>query len=82
MLLRAPLVGGGGWKDEGMDRKGSINQDPLILPFARFKLTKLEGLILGVVERRPLAVPRVDLDDDIVDTISVVSGYKGGGSCC
>lgn len=49
-LLRAPSVGGGGRKNEGMDRVGSINQDPLILSFERLKLMKLEGLMLGVVE--------------------------------
>ena len=78
-LLRAPSVGSGYRKDSGMDREGSINHDPLILSFARFKLTKLDGLISGIVERR--SVPRVDIDD-IVDRVSVVSRYEGGGSCC
>ena len=78
-LLRAPSVGSGYRKDSGMDREGSINHDPLILSFARFKLTKLDGLISGIVERR--SVPRVDIDD-IDDRVSVVSRYEGGGSCC
>lgn len=61
---------GGGRKNGGMDREGSINHDPLILPFARFKLIKLEGLMLGIVEGRSL--PRVEVDD-IVDKVSLLS---------
>ena len=81
ILLRAPSVGGGGRKVEGMDREGSISHDPLMLSFARFKLIKLEGLIIGTVERR--SVPRVDIDD-IVDKISVLLSRYGGGEllCC
>ena len=76
-LLRSPSpVGSGSRKNEGMDRQGSINHDPLTLSFVRFKLTKLEGLILGVVERCP--APRVDVDD-IVVIVPVLSRYEGGG---
>ena len=71
---------GGDSKNGGMDREGSINHDPLILSFARFKLIKLEGLMLGVVDGR--SVPRVDTDDDIVDRVSLLSRYEGGGLCC
>jgi hypothetical protein len=63
-FLRSPSVGDGGRKNGGMDRVGSINHDPLILSFARLKWIKLEGLISGFVEKRP--VPEVDLDDIVV----------------
>lgn len=77
-LLWTPSVDGGGRKNGGMDREGSINHDPLILSFARFKLTKLEGLMLGIVENR--SVPSVT--DDIDDRVSVLSRYEGGGLSC
>ena len=47
--------------------------------FARFKLIKLVGLMLGIVERR--SVPSVDTDV-IVDEVTVQSRYEGGGLCC
>ena len=48
-LNRSPLAGRGGRKDEGIDREGSINHVPLMLSLMRIKLTKLEGLMLGIV---------------------------------
>ena len=76
ILLRAPPVGGGDRNPEGMDRVGSINHDPLILSFARFKWIKLQGLILGTVEKQSLLRDK----GDIVDTVFFV--LEGGGLCC
>ena len=80
LLRAAPVLVGEGRKYCGMDREGSINHDPLILSFARLRWIKLEGWMLGIVGRR--SVPRVDiLVDDIVDEVSVLSRYEGGGLC-
>ena len=72
-FFRTPSVDNGGRKDEGMDREGSINHDPLIASVGRFKLTKLEGLILGIVQGRL----RPD-SGGIDDGVSVAFKYEGG----
>lgn len=72
MLLRTPSAGGGGKKVEGIDREGSISHDPLTLSFARLKWTRLEGLILGIVESRSLPL-RVDGDGVVARAVSALS---------